>query len=72
MRLAFIDTNIPVYAAGTEHSFREPAREIVRSLRDIAHTCWADAEVLQELTNLYLRRGQLARGRTVIQDFDEV
>jgi predicted nucleic acid-binding protein len=52
-----IDTNVFVYARGTDHPYRMPCRTILRSARDGALTLEASVEVVQEFAHLLLRRG---------------
>ncbi len=58
----FIDANVPIYAAGREHPYKQPCARILRILADDPQAFVTDSEVLQGL----LRRC-LASGREVVQ-----
>ena len=67
----FIDTNIPIYAAGREHPYKEPCARILRMVAEEPHSFITDAEVLQELVHRYLASGRWALGREVVRAFSE-
>lgn len=52
-----VDTNIFVYARGTDHPYRSACRAILAAARDGKLTLEASVEVVQEFTHLLLRRG---------------
>jgi uncharacterized protein len=68
---AFIDTNVPVFAGGKPHPLREPCRQVLAAALAAA-ACVSSAEVLQELLNLFLRRGETSRARDAVVDFDRI
>lgn len=65
----FIDTNVPMYAAGRPHPCRQAARDAVR--RIVAHDidAWTDSEVLQEILYRYFAIGEKAKGLAVFDSF---
>ncbi|MFN0147668.1 MAG: type II toxin-antitoxin system VapC family toxin [Dehalococcoidia bacterium] len=68
---AFVDTNIPTFAGGKPHPLREPCRRVLASALT-SDVCVSSAEVLQELLNLYSRRGEPARASDAVADFDRI
>ena len=69
---AFIDANVPIYAAGREHPNKEPCARILMLAAEHPRSFVTDAEVLQELMHRYLASGRWALGREVLQAFAEV
>jgi predicted nucleic acid-binding protein len=67
---AFSDTNVPVFASGREHLYREPCVSILVAAAAIPGKCVTSAEVLQEIFHLYFRRGEAQHGRLVLNRFD--
>ena len=59
----FVDSNIPMYVAGRDHSFREPARRFLDRVRAGEVEACTSTEVLQEILYRYsaLKRVDLAR-----------
>jgi len=45
----FIDTNIPMYAAGKEHSFKAPSISLLHAIADGELDAVTDCEVFQEI-----------------------
>jgi predicted nucleic acid-binding protein len=68
---AFVDANIPMYAAGSSHPLRDPCIQILRASLDSSGGCVSSAEVLQEIFNVYLRQSDLSRGREILSTFAE-
>ena len=67
---AFLDTNVPLYAAGAPHSHREPCIEVLRLAADYPRNFVTNAEVLQELLHRYRARQQWSSiGRPVFARF---
>ena len=58
----FVDSNVPMYVAGTEHPNREPARVFLAAARKGEYDLCTSTEVLQEILYRYsaLRRLDLA------------
>ena len=67
----FIDTNVPIYAAGGDHSLKEPCARILRMVAEDPWPFATDSEVLQELLHRYLSVGRWELGREVIRTFAE-
>ena len=65
----FIDANVPIYAAGADHPYKEPCSRILRMAADEPGHFLTDAEVLQELVHRYLALGRWALGREVLRAF---
>ena len=65
----FIDANIPIYAAGRPHPYREPCGAVLRLVVDSPNSFVTDAEVVQELLRRYLSLDRFELGRRVILDF---
>jgi len=59
----FIDSNIPMYVAGSEHPHRDPSRRFVAKVQSGEIEGYTSVEVLQEILYRYsaLRRLDLAR-----------
>ena len=68
----FIDANVPIYAAGREHRYKQPCARILRILADDPKSFVTDSEVLQEIMHRYLASGRWTLGREVVRAFAEV
>ena len=66
---AFIDANIPIYAAGREHPYKSPCADILRMVAENPQAFITDAEVLQELVHRYLAQRRWALGQEVLRTF---
>ena len=69
MTLMFIDTNIPMYAAGAPHTLREPSQRVIAAIVSGDIDAVTDAEVFQEILYRYFRVGERAKGFTVFDSF---
>lgn len=58
----FVDTAVLMYAAGTEHSLREPCRNVLRRVADGELDAAISAEVVQEILHRFTRIGRPAEG----------
>ena len=67
----FIDANVPIYAAGREHPYKQPCARILRILADDPQSFVTDSEVLQEIMHRYLASGRWTLGREVVRAFAE-
>ena len=67
----FIDANVPIYAAGREHPYKEPCARILRVLADDPQPFVTNSEVLQEIMHRYLASGRWSLGREVVRAFAE-
>lgn len=68
--VAFVDANIPIYAAGKDHQYKEPCARIIRAIADNPAHFMTDAEVLQELMHHFLRTNRWAAGREMFLTFE--
>ncbi len=72
----FLDANILMYAAGTEHPLRGPCRKALQRAVDARIPLMTDAEVLQEILHRYfaIRRPDAATAiyRSAVDLCDEV
>ena len=69
--VVFIDANVPIYAAGREHPYKQPCARILRILADDPQRFVTDSEVLQEIMHRYLASGRWTLGREVVREFAE-
>ena len=69
---AFIDANVPIYAAGREHSYKKPCAQILQMVAEHPDSFVTDVEVLQELLHRYLASRRWVLGREVLQSFAEL
>ncbi len=69
---AFIDANIPIYAAGRGHVNKAPCDEVLRLVAEHPLSCVTDVEVLQDLLHYYLAPGRWSLGREVLRGFAAV
>lgn len=65
----FLDTNIPIYAAGRPHPLKEPATRILMLVAEHPGDFITNVEVVQELLHRYLRLGLWEAGRIVVEQF---
>ena len=65
----FVDANVPIYAAGRDHSYKGPCAQILRVLADDPQSFVTDSEVLQEIMHRYLASGRWPLGREVVRAF---
>lgn len=65
----FVDANIPMYAAGGSHPFKEPAAEFLRSVGRRQIDAVSDVEVLQEILHRYRAVHRASDGFVVFESF---
>lgn len=65
----FIDTNVPIYAAGGLHTLKEPCRRILRLVPASPDVFCTDAEVLQELLHRFIALKRWPEGRLLLDEF---
>ncbi len=70
--VAFLDTNVPIYAAGRPHPLKEPCAQILLLVAEHPQAFVTDAEVLQELLHRYLALRLWPHGREVFRAFAEL
>ena len=67
---AFLDANVPIYAAGAPHPHREPCIDVLSLASDYQRNFVTNAEVLQELLHHYRATRQWSSiGRPVFARF---
>ena len=67
----FVDANVPIYAAGGDHPYKEPCARILLMAADAPKSFVTDSEILQELMHRYLASRRWELGRVVLQTFAE-
>lgn len=65
---AFLDANIPIFAAGKPSPLQANCKAIMQAVADQPGAVATSAEVLQELLHVYLRRGELETARELIRN----
>ena len=65
----FIDANVPIYAAGREHPYREPCIRVLAAVNDNPAAFVTDAEVFQEIMHHYRRTERWEAGQVVVESF---
>lgn len=68
---AFIDTNVPTYASGRAHPYKEACIQVLMMAAKRPRAFVTDVEVLQELLHRYIALRQWPLGREAIRDFAE-
>jgi predicted nucleic acid-binding protein len=68
-RATFIDANVPIYAAGREHPYREPCIRVLAAVNENPDGFVTDAEVFQEIMHHYRRTQRWDAGQTVVETF---
>jgi predicted nucleic acid-binding protein len=68
----FIDTNIPMYAAGADHPMKAPCVAILEAAARGKLEAATDAEVLQEILHRYTALNQRVRALEICRLFMEV
>ena len=69
---AFIDANVPIYAAGRDHPHKEPCGRILSMVANRPEAFVTNSEVFQELLHRYLATGRWTLGREVVNSFAEL
>ncbi len=65
----FIDANVPIYAAGREHPYREPCIRVLAAVNENPDGFVTNAEVFQEIMHHYRRTQRWDAGQTVVESF---
>jgi predicted nucleic acid-binding protein len=63
-----LDTNVFVYARGRPHPFKDPCRRVLAGAEADRTAFGIDVEMLQELLDLYVRRGRRAEATAMVED----
>ncbi len=69
---AFLDANVPIYAAGRGHPLKEPCAQLLLLVAEHPQAFVTDAEVLQELLHRYLALRLWTQGREAFRRFCEL
>ena len=69
---AFIDANVPIYAAGRDHPYKEPCARVLLMVAEHPNSFVTNAEILQELLHRYLASRRWVFGREVFRSFTEL
>ena len=67
----FVDANIPIYAAGREHTNKACCTRIMRMVGLNPRSFLTNTEVMQELMHRYRSSGRWALGKEVFRSFAE-
>lgn len=67
-----LDTTVLVYAVGTEHTYREPCRRLVRAIQEGQVTATTTVEVIQEFAHVRARRRGRAEAVDLANDYLEL
>ena len=70
MPVAFVDANIPIYAAGSEHRYKDPCAGIILAIANNPAHFMTDAQVLQEVMHHYRRTNRWMIGREILRRFE--
>ena len=65
----FVDANVPIYAAGREHPYRESCIRVLAAVSDNPAAFVTDAEVFQEIMHHYRRTERWDAGQVVVESF---
>lgn len=69
-RTSFLDTNIPMYAAGREHPHKRPSIQILNLVASHPDSFVTSTEVFQELIHYYLSANRWELGQQVFNRFE--
>lgn len=67
----FVDANVPMYAAGAPHPYREPCQRILLHLTGGGVAAVTDSEVHQEILHRYISLGRAVQAVEVSEDFEQ-
>lgn len=69
---AFIDANVPIYAAGRDHPYKAPCGRLLIMAAEKPEAFVTNAEVFQELLHRYVAIGRWPQGRNVVTRFADL
>ena len=72
MDRVFIDANIPMYAAGSEHPNKAPSIKILEKISKEQIFGVTSAEVLQEILHRYQSINMLSSGIEIFEEFSNI
>lgn len=65
----FVDTNIPMYAAGKDHEHKKPCLELLELIADGKLLAFTDAEVFQEILHRFIALKNSEAGFQIFDNF---
>ena len=65
----FVDANVPMYAAGRNHPFKDPSADFMMAVGRRRVDAVSDVEVLQEILHRYRAVGRATDGSVVFEGF---
>lgn len=65
----FIDTNMPMYAAGVSHPLKEPSQQVILAVATGKIDAITDTEVFQEILYRYIHINEREKGTKVFDHF---
>lgn len=72
MPSVFIDTNVPMYAAGNPHPLREPCQRVVTAIVGRQIDAVTDTEAFQEIFHRFFSLRQRGRGLDLFDTFHRI
>jgi predicted nucleic acid-binding protein len=69
LKVYFIDTNIPIYASGKKHPYKEPCQKIIFDIADHKYIAFTNTEVFQEIIYRYFSINELSLGHKIFESF---
>ncbi len=72
MMKIFIDTNIPMYAAGKEHTLKDDCLKVLEAAASGELEAYTDSEVFQEILYRYYHINQIDKGFQVFDLFSVI
>lgn len=72
MKPVFIDTNIPIYAAGKAHKNKQPCVQVVMAMAKGEIQAVSSTEVLQEILHRHCLIKERAKGLTMFHEFRDL
>jgi predicted nucleic acid-binding protein len=72
MDKVFIDTNIPMYAAGSEHPNRQPSQKILEKISKQQIFGVTSTEVFQEILHRYQSINLMNSGIKIFEEFSSI
>lgn len=66
--MILVDANVPIYARGRDHPYREPCRAIINQIYAGHQNYAIDTETLQEILHYYTRQEEVNRGIELVED----
>lgn len=66
--MILLDANVPIYAQGRDHPYRESCRAIIDQINAGTQSYAIDTETLQEILYYYTRQEEVSRGIQIVED----